>query len=78
MADETVDTIYDREHKRRVVIYRRPSGTYGYREECFHKDEVAEGWAQLWGRASVYEDVETAKREAAQNVSWVLEILTGK
>jgi hypothetical protein len=78
MPEQAIEIIYNRERKRRVVIYRRDSGTYGCREEWFHKDEAAEGWAQLWGRASVYADLETAKREAVENVPWLMEILTGK
>ena len=71
MADESVETIYDAAQKRRVVIFRRPTGTFGYREERHFKNTAAEGWASLGGRACYYEDLETAKREVVENVSWL-------
>jgi len=71
MTGETVDTLYNDAHNRRVVILRRPTGTYGYREEYHYKNEVAEGWASLGGRACYWDSLETARREGAGNVSWL-------
>jgi hypothetical protein len=70
-----METIYNADRKRRIVIFRRESGTYGYREEYHYKNELAqaEGWASLGGRACYYEDLETAKREAVENVTWLPE-----
>ena len=60
-----METIYSEDQKRRVVIFRRGDGTYGYREEYHYKNELAqvEGWSSLGGRACYYEDRGTAKRE---------------
>jgi phosphoribosylformimino-5-aminoimidazole carboxamide ribonucleotide (ProFAR) isomerase len=71
MADEEIDIVYNSGQNRRVVIFRRPSGTYGYREERHYKNEVAEGWASLGGRACHYADLQTAKREVVENVTWL-------
>jgi hypothetical protein len=71
MTDEPVEIIYATGRKRRVVIFRRPAGNYGYREERYYKNDLAgvEGWASLGGRSSYYEDLETAKREVIENVT---------
>lgn len=79
MTDEPVEIIYSGDRMRRVVIFRRPSGTFGYREERHYKDDLArtEGWASLGGRASCYEDLETAKREVVENVLWLAKQKSG-
>ena len=69
--NETVETLYNDAGTRRVVIFRRPSGTYGYREERHYKNDVAEGWASLAGRACYWDSLETARREVAVNVPWL-------
>ena len=58
---------------RRVVIFRRCAGSYGYREEPHYKNDLAgtECWASLVGRSSHYEDLETAKREVIENIPWL-------
>jgi hypothetical protein len=73
MTDEPVENIYSGGKDRCVVIFRRPSGTYGYREERHYKNDLAkiQGWASLAGRACYYEDLETAKREVAENIVWL-------
>ena len=73
MTDEPVEIIYAADRRRRVVVFRRPSGSYGYREERQYKNNLAgvEGWASLGGRSCYYEDLETAKREVVGNVTWL-------
>jgi len=71
MADEVVEVIYDPTRNRRAVIFRRSSGTYGYREEKHFKNEVAEGWRSLGGRVCHWDMLETAKRELPANVTWL-------
>ncbi len=73
MTDESVEISYAADRKRRIVIFRRPSGSYGYREERYYKNALAgtEGWASLGGRSCYYEDLETAKREVVENVTWL-------
>jgi hypothetical protein len=71
MTDEPVEITYAADRTRRVVIFRRPSGSYGYREERHYRNDLAgtEGWASLGGRSCHYEDLETAKREVVENVT---------
>jgi hypothetical protein len=73
MTDEPVEIIYAADRKRRVVIFRRPAGSYGSWEERRYKNDLAgtEGWATLGGRSCYYEDLETAKREVVENVTWL-------
>ena len=71
MADEVIESIYDDTRNRRVVIFRRPSGTFGYREEKYYETEAAEGWASLSGRVCHWDTLETAKREIPNNVAWL-------
>ena len=71
MTNEMVDTLYNDAHDRRVVIFRRSSGTYGYCEEHHYKNDVAEGWAPLSGRACHWDSLQTARREVAENVWWL-------
>ena len=73
MTDEPVEIIYAADRRRRVVIFRRPSGSYGYREERYYKNDLSgvQDWASLGGRSCYYEDLETAKREVVENVSWL-------
>lgn len=73
--NETIDEIYSEDRARRIVIFRRSSGSFGYREEYFFRndhfpDDVVEGWASLGECASHYDRIETAKAEAMVSVSW--------
>jgi 8-oxo-dGTP pyrophosphatase MutT (NUDIX family) len=79
MTDEPVEIIYAGDRMRRVVIFRRPSGTFGYREERHYKNELAgtEAWASVGGHACHYEDLETAKREVVENVPWLAKQKSG-
>jgi hypothetical protein len=73
MTDEPVEIIYAPDRMRRIVIFRLPSGSYGYREERYYKNDVAgtERWGSLGGRSCHYQDLETAKREVVENVTWL-------
>jgi hypothetical protein len=70
---ETIETIYDAARKRRVIIFRQPNGTYGYREEKFFTNALAEidGWAVILRGNSSYDTIETALREVPDNVTWL-------
>jgi len=70
---EPVEFIYSPDRKRRVVIFRHPSGSYSYREERYFKNETAEGWAPLYSPPSFYDSLETARREIRHNVPWLAE-----
>lgn len=71
--DEDLEIIADSGGTRRVVIYRRPSGALGYREEKYYKNELAgeERWVVIWRGASFYEDLEAAKKELPSEISWL-------
>ena len=73
MSDETADVLYNDTRTRRVVIFRRPSRDYGYREERYFKNDLAqtEGWAVLWEGKSFYDSLETAQREVAEHINWL-------
>ena len=73
MPDEIAEVLYDDTRSRRVVIFRRPSGVYGYCEERYYKNDLAqtEGWAFLWEGKSSYDTLDTARREVADHVHWL-------
>jgi hypothetical protein len=73
MKDEPLEIIYADDPERRVVIFKRPLGTYGYRQERHYTNDQAkaEGWASVGGRACYYEDLETARREVVENIPWL-------
>lgn len=74
--NETVEEIYSGDRARRIVLFRRPSGSFGHREEYFYRndyfpDDVVEGWASLGECASYYDSLETAKADVMANVHWL-------
>ena len=73
MNSSPIDTLYSTDGKRRIVIFRRESGTFGYREERYFQNDIAntEGWASLEGRSCYWDTLETAKREISENVTWL-------
>jgi len=75
MAEEAVELLYDNTRTRRVIIYRHSTGTFGYREEKYFKNELAEteGWATITKGKSSYDTLETALREVTYNISWLLQ-----
>jgi len=65
-----VKTIHDRSGSRRVEIYKRPDGTFGFEEWRFGIEE------QCWRPFGFYsyaviDTVETAEREARSRVGWL-------
>jgi hypothetical protein len=72
---DAIELIYSTDGSRRIVLFRRADGTFGFREEYHYKndfdtDNVFEGWASLPPHASFYDSLETARREAIYDVSW--------
>ena len=63
--------IYSADRRKRVVILRKSSGGYTYREEHHYQSEGAEGWSALWSRPSHYDSLETARREVVFAVLWL-------
>lgn len=73
---KTIEHIYSGDKTRRIAIFRRPSGSFGYQEEYLFRndyfpDEIVEGWSQLGECASHYDRVETATADAMASVPWV-------
>lgn len=74
--NEMIEHIYSVGRTRRIAIFRRPSGSFGYQEEYLFRndylpDEVVEGWAPLGECASYYDRVETAKADVMASVPWL-------
>lgn|GEM_PF-1338145 len=74
--NEMIEHIYSVGRTRRIAIFRRPSGSFGYQEEYlfrndYFSDEVVEGWASLGECASYYDRVETAKADVMASVPWL-------
>jgi len=69
--DDAVEYIYSKDRSRRVTILRKSTGGYAYREERYYKSGETEGWAALWSQSSLYDSIETAKREVVFAVPWL-------
>jgi hypothetical protein len=72
MPDERVEEIYDDAGKRRVVIFRRESGSFYYVLEHFSVHPLEMCWIpnrQL--PIGIYESKERAENEARANVDWL-------
>lgn len=72
-VNETVEEIYSDDRTGRIVLFKRPSGSFGHREEYFYRndyfpDNVIKGWASLGKGASYYDSLEIAKTEVIANV----------
>ena len=49
---DVIELIYSKDGSRRIALFQRADGTFGFREEShytndFDKDNVFEGWASL-------------------------------
>lgn len=63
---------YDREQRRRVVIFERADGFYTYKEEYYGDEELEMYWLPVTAYyAGIYDSAETALREAKGNVEWL-------
>ena len=74
---EAIEEIYSEDRARRIVLFRRSTGSFGYREEYvfrndYFPDDVIEGWASIGECASHYDCIETAKADAMVSVSWLV------
>ncbi len=69
-VNEVLRTISEPSGARRVDVYRRPDGTFGFEELRYDEDEGA--WLPF-GRYShaVIDTLENADREARARVSWL-------
>jgi hypothetical protein len=69
--NEAVDVFYSADCTRRVAIFRRRDGLYGYEEQSLYESEVAERWTRLYSGASLYATLGIARREVMFNVQWL-------
>jgi hypothetical protein len=73
MADQRLQEIYSRDGKRRVVIYRRDTGTFFYDQEHFSEHPLELCWIPLRQvPIGVYESQLRAEEEARANVDWLI------
>jgi hypothetical protein len=68
----TIKILYDDEGKRRVIIYQRAKGTFGFEKEYFSDDEFEHCWMPCGGGFSFCDTFETALREARGRVNWLI------
>ena len=73
MSHDVIKTIYSDDRKRRVIIFSRADGTFGFREEHFSADSLEQRWIpQSWSRSEpVCSSLEIAMREANGRINWL-------
>jgi hypothetical protein len=69
---KTIQTIYDGSRKRRVVIFQRDDGSFGFDAEHFFDDPLEMAWLQS-GFDSRCDTAERALVEARGRVRWLAE-----
>ncbi len=72
----TIETIYDDAKKRRVVLFCREDGSFGFSEERFSDEPLEQAWIPA-GRYSACrcDTIERVLPEARGRVSWLAEKL---
>ena len=70
---KTVQTIYDDSKKRRVIIFQRDDGTFGFDAEHFSDEPLEMAWLPS-GFNSFCDTAERALSEARGRVDWLAEI----
>ena len=71
-ANKIIQTIYDDSRKRRVIIFHRNDGSFGFEEEFFSDEPLELAWLPS-GRDSRCETAEGALVEACGRVEWLAE-----
>ncbi len=72
MDDQIVEEIYSADRTRRIVIFRRDSGTFYYQNEHFSTAEYENCWIpSRQALIGYYESQVTAAQEARGNVDWL-------
>lgn len=67
-----VETIYDPEHKRRVIIFERADGTFGFLEEHFSEEPFEHCWIPVFRQTESFCDsLDTVVREVYGRVTWL-------
>jgi hypothetical protein len=69
---KTLETIYDASRKRRVIIFQRDDGSFGFDEERFSDEPLEMAWLP-YDRDCRCDSVERALSEARGRVPWLAE-----
>jgi len=69
---KTIQTIYSDCRKRRVIIFQREDGSFGFDEEHFSEEPLEVAWLQA-GYDSHCDTAERAMVEAHGRVGWLAE-----
>lgn len=66
-----VETIYDAERTRRVIIFQREDGTFGFAKEHFSDHPLERCWLPDPQGESFCDSLETVRREVYGRVGWL-------
>ena len=70
---KTIQTIYDESKKRRVIIFQRDDGTFGFNEEKFSDEPLEKTWIPIDRRNSQCDTLEQVLTEIRGRVDWLPE-----
>ncbi len=70
----TVQTLYDGSRKRRVVVFEREDGTFGFEEQRFWDEPREMAWIPCGRTDSRCDTVDRALVEARARISWLAEV----
>ena len=69
---ETIlQTFYSSDRQRRVVIYGRQNGSFGFREEKWGSEPLEQCWLPALTPKSFCDSADTATQEAAGRIPWL-------
>ena len=70
--NQNICFVYSQDRKRRIALFRRDVGSFGFVEQYHFNNEAAgvEGWASKAPSPSFYEDLEIAQKEALLGIRW--------
>jgi hypothetical protein len=72
---QVIRTITRTDGQRRVDIFRRADGLYGFAEMAHYQNPLGGGsWAPLLSYATVVDSPDAAEREARASIPWLIEI----
>jgi hypothetical protein len=70
---KTLETIYDDSRKRRVIVFQRDDGSFGFDEERFSDEPLEMAWLP-YGPDCRCDSAERALSEAHGRVPWLAEV----
>ena len=74
MPMRIIQTLYDADRERRVLIFQRDDKTFGFEKEYFSIAEHENCWVPRGGHStSIFDSEETALREVYSRVTWLTE-----